>query len=245
MFRHGKVHRVRASLDFVDTRKTNEDIPVGSEAAVNLEKYFPERVIRAPLAPGDTKTAGVITSVLTGRTNLAWRHSQNWNASADYAWTECRGGTLEFYGRLLYFELYQRQILPGTATVDEIALPSTNSTGLLRYRANFGAGWSNRDFGFGIDGRYYSPRVLPMNEWAAQGHDRIRPAWQFDAYIESDLGRWLPWDQSRRGLRAQLRVNNVFGDRFPKYLSEPSGAGVQPYGDWRGRTYSLSLTASF
>ena len=66
-----------------------------------------------------------------------------------------------------------------------------------------------------------------------------------DEDLESDVGRWLPWDQSRHGLRAQLRVNNVFGDRFPKYINEPSGAGVQPYGDWRGRVYSLSLTASF
>ena len=27
--------------------------------------------------------------------------------------------------------------------------------------------------------------------------------------------------------------------------TDPTGTGVQPYGDWRGRTYSLSLTASF
>jgi outer membrane receptor protein involved in Fe transport len=245
LFQRGKIHRLRATLDFVDTHKTNEEIFVGSGTAVSLEKYFPERVLRAPLAAGDPNTAGVITSVLTGRTNLAWRHSQNWNGSVDYAWTKCHGGTLELYGRLLYFELYQRQILPGAEPVDEIALPASAESGLLRYRANFGAGWSNRDFGFGVDGRYYSPRVLPVDQWAVQGHDRIRPAWQFDAYVESDLGRWLPWDQSRHGLRAQLRVNNVFGERFPKYLSEPSGAGVQPYGDWRGRTYSLSMTASF
>jgi hypothetical protein len=31
----------------------------------------------------------------------------------------------------------------------------------------------------------------------------------------------------------------------PKYVNEGAGAGVQPYGDWRGRTYSLSLTATF
>lgn len=245
LFQGGKVHRVRAALDFVDTHKTNEDFFIGSGAAVSLEKYFPERILRAPLAPGDPFGAGMIRTVLTGRTNLAWRHSQNWNGSVDYAWTACHGGTLELYGRLLYYELYRRQILPGSPPVDEIALPASAASGLLRYRANFGAGWSSRDLGYGLDGRYYSPRVLPVDQWAAQGHDRIRPAWQFDAYLESDVGRWLPWDQSHFGLRAQLRVNNLFGERFPKYVSEPSGAGVQPYGDWRGRTYSLSVTASF
>jgi hypothetical protein len=245
MYQTGKVHRVRATLDFVDTRKTDEDIFVGSAAAVSLEKYFPERIVRAPVAAGDPYRAGVITNVLTGRTNLAWRHSQNWNASVDYAWTGCVGGTLEVYGRLLYYELYRRQILPGSPPVDELTRPVSATAGLLRYRANFGVGWSSRDLGFGLDGRYFSPRVLPVEQWAAQGHDRIRPAWQFDGYLESDIGRWLPWDQSHFGLRAQLRVNNLFGERFPKFLAEPSGAGVQPYGDWRGRTYSLSVTASF
>lgn len=234
-FQRGKVSRVRGSLDFVDVRKTNEDLFLDSQTLVLHETEFPGRVSRA--------ANGTITQVLTGRTNLAWRHSQNFNASANYAWTECRGGTLEVYGRLIYYVLYRRQLLPASRPVDELERP--DGIDLLRYRANFGAGWSNKHFGFGLDGRYFSSRVLPTEEWAAQGHDRIRPAWQFDTYLESDLGRWLPWDQSRHGLRGQFRVNNVFGDRFPKYVNESSGAGVQPYGDWRGRTYSLSLTTNF
>ncbi|HUL53449.1 MAG TPA: hypothetical protein VLT83_08585, partial [Opitutaceae bacterium] len=62
---------------------------------------------------------------------------------------------------------------------------------------------------------------------------------------QGDVGRWLPWKSSRFGLRGQLRVNNVFGAHLPRYANDPSGAGVQPYGDWRGRTYSVSLTATF
>ena len=38
---------------------------------------------------------------------------------------------------------------------------------------------------------------------------------------------------------------SVLGAPFPKNVFDPSGAGVQPYGDWRGRAYSLSLTATF
>jgi hypothetical protein len=52
--------------------------------------------------------------------------------------------------------------------------------------------------------------------------------------------------KSRRyGLRGQLRVNNLSGFDFPRYVNDSAGAGVQPYGDWRGRTVSLSLTATF
>ena len=41
------------------------------------------------------------------------------------------------------------------------------------------------------------------------------------------------------------RVNNVFATPYPRYENHSSGAGVQPYGDWRGRVYSLSLTTTF
>jgi outer membrane receptor protein involved in Fe transport len=82
-------------------------------------------------------------------------------------------------------------------------------------------------------------------EQKSQGRGDIRPYWAFDAYLSSELGRWLPWMSPKYGLRGQVRVNNVFGTAFPQYANESSGAGVQPYGDWRGRTFSLSLTATF
>ncbi len=243
VFQRGRVHRLRLAVDFVDTRKVNELVTLGPPDVIDLEQFFPERVIRAPLQSGDTHSAGLVTSLITGTVNLASRHSQNWNTSLDYMWTECLGGTLELYGRWLYFQRYDRQLLPNSPFVDELNRP--DASGLLKHRVNFGAGWSNQQYGFGLDGHYYHSRILPQVEWPSQGHDRINPYWQFDAYLQSDLGRWLPWKSSRYGLRGQLRVNNVFGNGFVKYANDPSGAGVQPYGDWRGRVYSLSLTATF
>ena len=245
IFQRGKVQRLRLGLDFVDTRKTNEVVVLDAQAVVNLESVFPERVIRAPLQPGSPYTAGPIDSLVTGAVNLASRHSQNWNASVDYAWTECFGGTLEFYGRLLYYERYEVQIYPTSPTVDELSNPDGATSGLLKYRANFGASWANRDYGFGLDGHYFHSRILPVTEWAAQDSDRIGSFLQYDSYVHRDLTSWLPWKNPRYGLRAQLRVNNILGSGFPRYVNGGAGAGVQPYGDWRGRTYSLSVTASF
>jgi iron complex outermembrane recepter protein len=244
MFRRGKIHRFRVALDFVDTRKVNEIVTLNPAEIVELEALWPDRVTRAPLAPGDTHAVGKVTSVITSTINLASRHSQNWNTLLDYAWTECAGGTLELYGRLMTFTRFDRQVLPHSPVINELQFPDTG-TGVLRYRANFGTAWSNREFGSGIDGHYFHSRVLPMSEWDAQGHDRIRPFWQFDAFLQHDIARWLPWDASRHTLRLQARVNNVLGAPFPKFINDPSGAGVQPYGDWRGRVYSLSLTATF
>jgi iron complex outermembrane recepter protein len=245
MFERGKIHRVRVALDFVDTNKVNELTSLDPKTVVALESYWPERVVRAPLAPGDLHKAGYVTSVTTSTINMAARHSQNWNTSIDYSWTECAGGTLELYGRLLAFTRYNRRLLPGSPTVDELGAPDDSGSPLLKYRSNFGGAWSNRAFGAGIDGHYFHSRVLPLYEQGAQGHDRIRPFWQFDAFVQHDLAAWLPWKSSRYGLRVQARVNNVLGAPFPKYVNDNIGADVQPYGDWRGRVYSLSLTASF
>jgi outer membrane receptor protein involved in Fe transport len=245
IFQRGRDHRVRVAVDFVDTRKTNEMITLDAQTLMDLESQFPGRVTRAPLGPGDTHAAGYVSSLLVGDINAARRHSQNWNVALDYLWTKCAGGTLGLHGRVVWFQRFERQVYPDSPPVDELRLPDGWVSGFLRYRANFGADWSKNDLGFGVEGHYYGSRVLPVAEWVSQGTAQIDRCWQFDAFLQGDLTRWLPWKSSRFGLRGQLRVNDLFGAHLPKYANDPSGAGVQPYGDWRGRTYSLSLTATF
>lgn len=245
IFERGNEHRFRASLDFVDTRKTNEILALDSaEKVLNVEALFPARVERAALSPGDTHAVGRVTRVLTGSVNASWRRSQNWAAAVTYAWAGCAGGTLELRARLLYYQRFERQIFANSEVVDQLNHPD-GTTPLLRYRSDFNANWSNRRVGFGVDGQYFYSRILPLIERPAQGSDRIKPYWQFDAYAQVDLTPWLPWKREHRGLRAQVRVNNLSSFDYPKYASDGSGSGVQPYGDWRGRTYSLSLTATF
>jgi outer membrane receptor protein involved in Fe transport len=246
IFQRGKVHRLRVSVDFVDTVTSGEEIYLNNaQQVVDLENLFPQRVIRAPLAPGDPNSVGAITSVLTGTVNLAWRHSDNWNTSLDYAWTDCLGGTLETYCRWVYYQSYRLEELPTTPAVDELRHPDGSTPGLLRQRMNFGAGWSNHAFGLGMDGHYFHSRILPQDEWESQGSNQVDPYWQFDGYLQGDLGRWLPWRSSHYSVRGQLRVDNLLDSRPPKYADDPSGAGVQSYGDWRGRVYSLSVTVTF
>lgn len=242
IFRTGKTHRLRASIDFVDTRKVAEVVDLDPQDILNLEHLFPERVVRFPTIPGDAKS-GQVDSVVTGAINSEWRRSHHWSTSFDYAWTEAFGGTLEVYGRLLTFSRYQRLLIAGANVVDEIDAPEGASANVLKYRAKFGAGWSNRHLGFGLDGHYYHSRILPVKEHASHGRDRISPYWQFDAFVQSEVGKWIRW--APKNLRVQVRVNNLFSEPFPRYAHASSGAGVQAYGDWRGRVYSLSLTSTF
>lgn len=245
IWQHGPRHHLRIALDFVDTRKTNEILFLNAQSLINVEASFPARVIRAPVAPGDPQAAGLITRALTGSVNASRRRSQNWNATLDSAWTGCLGGTLELRGRLVWFTRYDQQVFSSLPVIDQLRDPDGLFPGLLRYRANLGVNWSNPRYSLGLDGQYFHSRLLPAQERAAQGGREVRPYWQTDAYVQSDLARWLPWRNPRHGLRAQLRVNNIFNASYPPYVNEATGAGVQAYGDWRNRTYSLSLTATF
>lgn len=245
LYERGKVHHVRASIEFVDTVTSGEQAYLGANGVLDLESTFPDRVIRAPAAPGDPYGVGPITSVLTGNFNLAWRHSYEWTTSLDYTWSRCLGGSFEAYCRLIDFQRYAVELMPKSSPVDELREPDGSTPGLLKLRMNFGAGWSNHACGFGVDGHYFHSRILPVQEWAVQGTDRVEPFWQFDGYLQGDLGRWIPWKSPRYGLRGQVRVDNIFGATPPRYANDPTGAGVQSYGDWRGRVYSVSATVTF
>jgi iron complex outermembrane receptor protein len=245
VYERGTVHHFRASLDFANTVTSGEQEYLDATSVVDLEGIFPGRIVRAPAAAGDPYGVGVITSVLTGNFNLAWRHSYEWTGTVDYAWTECLGGTLDIYGRMIYYQRYDLKEFPNTPTVDELNAPDGTTPGLLKERTNFGASWANKGYGFGMDGQYFHARTLPETEWAAQGSEQVDPYWQFDAYLQSDLGRWLPWASPRFGVRGQVRVDNVFDAGPPRYANDPTGAGVQSYTDWRGRFYSVSVTVTF
>jgi hypothetical protein len=243
IYQHGDTHRLRVSVDFEDTVTSGEQVYLYADQVVDLENLFPDRVVRAPPATGTG--VGPITAVYTGNFSLAWRHSYEWNTSLDYAWTDCLGGTLEAYCRWIYFPRYDVEELPGSPPVDELRDPDGSTNGLLKHRMNFGAGWSDQAFGFGVDAHYFHSRILPMDEWPAQGSDQVNSYLQCDAYVQRDLGAWLPWKSSRFGLRGQLRVDNVFDAGPPKYEGDPTGAGVESYGDWRRRLYSASVTVSY
>lgn len=245
IFQRGTVHRFRASVDYVDTVTSGEEVYLGAQSVVDLESLFPQRITRAAPLPGDPYGVGVITSVLTGNFNLAWRHSDDVQTSLDYAWTGFHGGTLEAYCRWNYYERFLLDELPNSPVVDELRHPDGSEPGLLRQRMNFGADWSNKRCGFGVDGHYFHARILPEAEWAVQGSDQVDPYWQFDAFAQCDLGRWLPWTSASDSVRGQLRVDNVLGAGPPRYADDPSGAGVQQYGDWRGRVFSASVTVTF
>ncbi|HRI80916.1 MAG TPA: TonB-dependent receptor plug domain-containing protein [Opitutaceae bacterium] len=242
VLQRGSVHRFRLALDFVATTKANEILGLDPQAVLNLESVFPERVQRAPEIGG---VPGLVSRVQTGPVNASERRSQNWTGSADYLWSRCFGGTLALRGRLLWFQNYTTRLFSDGPRVNQLDRPDGSTPGLLRYRANFGAAWSNRDWGFGLDGQYFHSRRLPVAEWPSQAGRDIKPYWQQDIHAHINLARWLPGLLNRRDLRAQLRINNVFDAAFPRYANDPSGAGVQPYGDWRRRTYSLSVSAAF
>jgi len=246
IYQRGTEHHLRFALDFINTVTSGEEVYLGdAQQVVDLESVFPTRVVRAPAEAGSPYAVGEITNVFTGNVNLAWRHSYEWDAAVDYTWTKCLGGALDLYARWIYFQRYDIEELPTSGPVDELRHPDGSTPGLLRQRANFGASWSNSRFGLGFDAQYFPARILPQIEWAAQGSEQVNSYLQFGGFVQADIGRWLPWSHNHYGLRGQLRIDNLFNAAPPAYAEDPSNAGVQSYTDWRGRTYSVSMTLSF
>jgi outer membrane receptor protein involved in Fe transport len=244
VYQRGSVHRFRLAVDYSNTRKSGEQVTLYTNAVMNLESLFPERVLRDP--PNDARyPVGRVTQVFTGPINLAWRESQHWMTTADYSWTHCFGGRLDVYGRWSYYSQYDIKYFPDQPMVDELNAPDGNAPGLLKHRMNFGTSWTRPGYGFGLDGHYYHSRSLRPDEWVYQHRRQINPFWQFDAFVQGDVMRLLPWKSSRFGLRAQFRVNNILNANPPRYALDPSRAGVQQYSDWRGQTYAVTLQATF
>jgi iron complex outermembrane recepter protein len=146
---------------------------------------------------------------------------------------------------LVVFQKYERQVLPGSPVIDELVSPDGTASGLMKYRAKWNLSWIGRRYGFGADSHNYHSRILPAPERPAQGSDRIARFWQYDFFVQTNLAHWIPCLSKLDQMTAQLRINNIFDTPFPEYANDASGAGVQAYGDWRGRTISLSLTTTF
>lgn len=245
IFERGERNRIRFSVDFFDTRKTNEIFGLGPTEILDLEAFFPELLIRSDPDPVEPNLPGRVERIYSTSGNLAKRHSQNWMFTTDFARRDVWGGTVDLRARVMYFQKFTRQIVADGSTFDEIRDPSGASASLLEYRATFGGGWSNRVLGLGFEGQYFHSQRLPRKKWIAQGARTIDPYWQADVFVQADMGHWLLPDDSRLGLTGQLRVNNVFNNGYPHDGNAIDRSGVRPYGDWRGRTYSLSLTAEF
>lgn len=245
VFQRGEIHRFRASVDLLDTRKTGEITFLDTQQIVYFESLVPQRVNRAAPAPGDTHSVGRITEVRTGNFNLAWRHSQNWVTSLDYLHTRFLGGSLELNARWYYYSKYSMQILPTEPVVDELGAPDGLVPKILRHRARLGATWNGPLWGCGFEGQYFHARTLPTQEWVAGKARHISAYRQWDVFVQCELGKILMPREKRRSLSLQLRVNNVLGTNPPSYANDSSGTGVQCYGDWRGRVYSLAINAAF
>ncbi len=244
VWQRGRIHRWRLAVDYNDTEKVNELSNQSASSLVLLEDYFPERIERAAAAPGDPYGVGRVTRVRSGYINISGTRARSWSGQVRYAWTECFGGTLEASARVAWFDSYTTKLLPTSPVIENIENPDAPLFGYLKYRSSGGVAWHGRTWGCGVDARYYHALVLPRYLWPVQGGDRVDKYREIDVHTHVDLTRWLPWKHDRYRLRGQLRINNVLGADFPFNVNNTT-YGVQPYGDWRGRMYSASITASF
>jgi len=240
IWEYGHKHKMRVTADWTRTEKVNEIIFPGSTFLLQNESVFSDRIQRQAPVSGDPFPVGRVSFIDASPVNLLGSQLIAWEATLRYQWLECFGGVLNVASRGSYLQSHKTQLSATAPEIQNIDNPAA-SFYLTKYRATWSTGWTKGDFGLGLDGLYNHSALIPSFNYTLQGSDRVDRYWQWDAWIQGNLSRFLPW--SKPGVRAQLRINNLFGASLPLDVADTMHR--RQYGDWRKQTYTLSLTTSF
>ena len=222
---------------------------LSAQAVVNDETLYPGHVVREPLSPADAAlgyTAGRITAVYSGVSNLGRTVAETVDFQLDWALPRMMGGETMIYGVATWQPTLRTRRRPGTAWLDRVGYRD----GPLEWRGNAGVQWER------------GPVLLDLN---AQYLDHSSPLWspytgtiqttaqnQGKSYIPSrvylDLTARRRFDfaggHALRSLDVRFAVQNLL-DTSPPIVADPSHMGYDYRGDPRRRRFELSLSGHF
>jgi iron complex outermembrane recepter protein len=244
----------RLSLDYTRIHKTDEIAAMNVPAVMDLEKFLPGRVKRAPLTPADAAlgyTAGIVTELDATNLNLARTEAAAWDLQVDYTWKHVQVGELHFFSVATWQPRLMRQTLPDVPAVDVVSF----TDGPLEWRANFGLNWNRGPWTLGWNMQYFDSRrsysstmspALGATTMAIAGFDRSPTQVYHDVFARYRIGpvggRW-------QGLLANSEiacgVQNVL-NRSPVIVGTIGTiGGYDAFGDPRMSRYSISLKKRF
>ena len=249
----------RLSVDYTLIEKEDEIAGITAADLLNLEGFFPGRVTRGELTPADEAqgfTAGPVLALNTSAINLAFSSSEAIDIQIDQSFESDRYGLFKFYALATHLLKVDTQILPESDVRDRVGFDD----GPLEWRGNFGLTWTSPadDWVIGWNAQYYHD-YLVYSSTASDSvvEDEVRNHGQesIPSEVYHDL-RFVyrpAFDSSRfngllDGVQVSLGIQNVF-DKEPEL--RPAGGGFDlrgqfsPYGDVRGRRYSVTLRKSF
>jgi outer membrane receptor protein involved in Fe transport len=242
---------LRFSVDWTKIDKTQDHYSPSSlltrgsnrtqrQLAINeLITLFPERFKRA--APSDGYSVGKIISSDLSWMNLAGSSVEAIDYTIEYGFP-LAGGQLDITGRATQLREMSRQLadvaepLQYAGVLDSLFQREGNGNGGLKWRGNLSAVWSNDRTTLGTRMVYFDSYYLNVSRQvvASQAAASIRAQRYFDLF-----GSYIVNDK----VRLNVNINNFLNTKPP--IDVTADELYSRFGDPRGATYTLSMTASF
>jgi len=220
---------LRISLDYARLTKHNNIIAPTAQLLVSNAASFPGQVVRGPLNPGDTFSAGPITQINATDLNGVESIASLYNLQADYA-MRTGIGTFTVHAIGTFYQHYEVQATIGSPLVEYLANPNYVSPGLgfgqTKFKGNLGLNWTNGPWNAGWLMRYTGPYTVG-SYYGSNGGEPLEGSYNGwvpgQLYHDVNAGFRIPkatgsgskWRYLTQGISIQVGVKDIFNHAPP------------------------------
>lgn len=245
---------LRLAVDYTFIKKENNISSLSAQVIVNNEALFPGRVIRGPVPAGSPFPVGPITGIDTTAMNLFSTAVEAYDISLGYQRTTDTRGTFAVNALATVTEHYLQRVTLGAPLLEYVGTPSAD--GPLKFRGNFTATWSFRQWQLGWTSTYYdsykvnaAPFTTAVTAVRNNGGPTVPSQLYHDVFARYRFGQAeksaARWRSLLNRTELLVGVKNVFN-------KEPAFDGTSlnrfffsPYGDARLASYYVSFKRGF
>uniref|UniRef100_UPI0025ECD1E3 hypothetical protein n=1 Tax=uncultured Caulobacter sp. TaxID=158749 RepID=UPI0025ECD1E3 len=216
---------------------------------VNNETLYPGHVVREALSPADAAkgyTAGRITALYTGASNLGRTVAETVDLQLDWVLPSLLGGWTQAYGVAAWQPTLRTRRRPGTAWLDRVGYRD----GPLEWRGNAGVQWERGPLMLDLNAQYlghsrplwspYSGTIQTTAQNQGSAHIPSRVYFDLTARRRFDFAA----DHRLRSLDVRFVIQNLL-DTSPPIVADPANMGYDYRSDPRRRRFELSLSGHF
>jgi outer membrane receptor protein involved in Fe transport len=255
-----RIKGLRIDVEWYRIRERDVIGSLSAQVVVNNESEFPDRVLRAPVAAGDTYGVGTITAVNTTSLNLTELISQGMDVSVNYRRETPAWGTFDFNATGTQNQHYKRQLTLKSPFQDLASW--VHEGGPIRFKGNGTLTWEYGRWTTSWSAEYYylfrvngtpgdptgstSPTV-----YLEQGASEVPAEW----YHTVTVNYRFPTPKGKthgsggiagllEGVDVTFGVKNVF-NHTPPFDASFGEDFYAPFGDIRLRDYWVSVRKRF
>jgi iron complex outermembrane recepter protein len=216
---------LRVNLDYWDIEKIDAIRTPTAAQLIQNEAFFPDRVIRGPLLPGDDPSwAGPVTSFDTRFINVSSLRTDGYDLQVNYNFRTTSLGQFTLSSNATYTDKIKTIITPASAPTDTVE----TRDGALKWRGRASLYWDRDAWRAGVTARYTHSYVTettaPSPQFpTASGVDGARIA--SEVVWDAQVGYRISYKNDARGWRAlvagtdwTIGALNVF-NRMPPWFS--------------------------